>query len=167
VVSVARRSSSPPLGTAIDSGLRYLTGRAHSRVELRRKLARKGFEDDEVEAALDRLTELGYLDDNAFARAVVRRRSTSRGQMAIAAELVAKGVSRPDADEALAGFDPEVQLEAATRLAERLYAAKPPPGYREMLDRIGSKLARRGYSTTIVRAACRAVWFRPSEGLEA
>jgi regulatory protein len=167
VVSVARRSSSPPLGTAVDSGLRYLAGRSHSRVELRRKLGRKGFGEDEVEAALDRLTELGYLDDDAFARAVVRRRSTSRGRIAIIAELVAKGVSRPAADEAVADFDPAVQLKAATRLAERLYAEKPPPGYREMLDRIGSKLARRGYSTTIVRAACRAVWDRTSDGLEA
>ena len=136
-------------------------------MELQRKLLRKGFEDEDVEAALERLTERGYLDDNAFARAVVRRRSTSRGQIAIVAELIAKGVSRPDADEAVADFDPAAQLEAATRLAERLYAEKPPPGYREMLDRIGSKLARRGYSTTIVRAACRAVWFRPSEGAEA
>lgn len=167
MVSVARRSSSPPLGTAIDAGLRYLAVRSHSRVELGRKLARKGFEDDEVEAALCRLTELGYLDDNAFARAVVRRRSTSRGQIAIIAELIAKGVSRPAAAEAVADFDPATQLEAATRLAERLYAVKPPPGYREMLDRIGSKLARRGYSTTIVRAACRAVWFRPSDGVDA
>ena len=167
MVSVARRSSSPPLGTAIDAGLRYLGARSHSRVELGRKLARKGFEDDEVKAALDRLTELGYLDDDAFARAVVRRRSTSRGQIAIVAELLAKGVSRPAADEAVAGFDPAAQLEAATRLAERLYAEKPPPGYREMLDRIGSKLARRGYSTTIVRAACQAVWARPSDGLDA
>ena len=29
--------------------------------------------------------------------------------------------------------------------------------YRQMLDRIGTKLARRGFPTTIVRAACRAV----------
>ncbi len=136
-------------------------------MELGRKLGRKGFEDDEVDAALDRLTELGYLDDGAFARAVVRRRSTSRGQIAIVAELIAKGVSRPAADEAVADFDPAAQLEAATRLAERLYGDKPPPGYREMLDRIGSKLARRGYSTTIVRAACRAVWFRSSDGADA
>ncbi len=135
-------------------------------MELQRKLLRKGFEDDEVEEAIVRLTELGYLDDDAYAKAVVRRRSSSRGQIAIIAELIAKGVSRPAADEAVADFGPAVQLEAATRLAERLYADKPPPGYREMLDRIGSKLARRGYSTTIVRAACRAVWFGASQEVD-
>jgi regulatory protein len=160
---VARRSSRegansrPPAGTALDSGIRYLAGRAHSRAELGRKLAQKGFEPDEVEAALGRLAELGYLDDAAFARALVRRRSGSRGPSALAAELSAKGISREGVSAALAGLDSSEQLAAATRLAERMYAERPVTGYREMLDRIGSKLLRRGYSGAIVREACRAV----------
>jgi regulatory protein len=143
--------------------LRYLAGRAHSRLELRRKLGRKGFEEDEVEAALDRLTELGYLDDEAFARALVRRRSASRGPSALAAELGSKGISREGVSAALADLDQSAQLEAATRLAERLYAEKPVPGYKEMLDRIGAKLLRRGYSGSVAREACRAVFAGASE----
>jgi len=57
----------------------------------------------------------------------------------------------------VAGFEPAEQLAAATRLAERLYARRPGGAYREVLDGIGSKLMRRGFSATIVRAACRAV----------
>jgi regulatory protein len=153
---VATRGEGPS-GTAVDSGLRYLAARAHSRLELRRKLARKGYEADEVEAALQRLAELGYLDDAAFARGLVRRRSASRGPAAVAAELASKGIDREGVAAALAGLGPEAQLEAATRLAERLYAERPVPGYREMLDRIGTKLVRRGYSGSVVREACRAV----------
>ena len=163
---MARRSSKPPAGTALDSGLRYLTGRSHSRLELRRKLARKGFDDDEIEAALNRLVELGYLDDDAFALALVRRRSGSRGPAALAAELASKGVSRVGVAGALAAFDPESQLEAATRLAERLYAEKPVPGYQDMLNRIGAKLVRRGYSQSVVREACRAVLAKAPAGAE-
>ena len=154
---MARRSSKPPAGSALDSGLRYLTGRSHSRLELRRKLARKGFDSDELEVALDRLTELGYLDDAAFAQGLVRRRSMNRGPAALAAELGAKGISRAGVAAALADLDPGSQLEAATRLAERLYAEKPVPGYQQMLNRIGAKLVRRGYSSSVVREACRAV----------
>jgi regulatory protein len=160
---VARRSSKPPAGGALDAGLRYLTGRAHSRLELRRKLARKGFEAEEVDAALARLTELRYLDDDAYARGVVRRRSSSRGPAAVAAELASKGIDREGVAAALQGLDADEQLAAATRLAERLYAAKPVPGYREMLDRIGAKLVRRGYSGSVVREACRAVLAGASE----
>ena len=162
-----RRARAAPTGTAVDSGLRYLTGRAHSRDELRRKLLRKGFETDEVEAALDRLVELRYLDDEAFARALVRRRSTNRGPAALAAELSAKGIDRAGVATALAGLDGDAQLAAATRLVERLYAAKPVPGYREMLDSIGAKLVRRGYSGAIVREACRAVLTGASGDAEA
>jgi regulatory protein len=159
---MARRTSSPrpeapPTGTALDSGLRYLTARAHSRVELRRKLDRKGFEAGEVATAMARLTELGYLDDDAFARSLVRRRSASRGPAALAAELAAKGIGREGVAAALAGFDSESQLEAATRLAERLCAGRPLPGYQEMLNSVGAKLMRRGYRGDVVRAACRAV----------
>ena len=157
---MARRSSKPqaePVGTALDAALRYLAGRSHSRLELRRKLVRKRYAADEVEAALERLVDLGYLDDAAFARAVVRRRSASRGPAALAAELASKGIGREGVAEALAGLDAEAQLAAATALAERLYAQKPVAGYGEMLDRIGAKLIRRGYSGTVVREACRAV----------
>jgi regulatory protein len=147
----------PPAVPALDAGLRYLALRAHSRLELQRKLERKGHESAEVDAAMARLAELGYLDDAAFARGIVRQRSAARGPQALAAELSAKGIDRAGIADALAGDDPETQLVAATRLAERLYAEKPPPGYREMLNRIGSKLVRRGFSIEVARAACLAV----------
>jgi regulatory protein len=138
-------------------GLRLLGRRAHSRTELRRKLGRRGYSPGETEAAMARLDELGYLDDRSFAEGLVRRRGALRGPMALSAELAARGVDREQADAALAGFDRDAQLASATRLAERLYAKQPGLAYREMLNRIGSKLMRRGFSSTIVRAACQAV----------
>ena len=146
-----------PAGSAVDAGLRLLGRRAHSRAELRQKLTRRGYEPEDVQGALARLAELGYLDDAAFARGLVRRRSGSRGALALAAELAAKGIDREGTAAALAGLEEDAQLSAATRLAERLYAARPSPGYREMLDSVGAKLARRGFPAGIVRAACRAV----------
>jgi len=158
---VAERSSSrrrkPPAGTAYDAGIRLLARSAHSRAELRQKLTRRGFEPGDVDAAVVRLAEMGYLDDAAFARGLVRRRSGSRGALALSAELAAKGIDREGTAAALAGLDEDAQLAAATRLAERLYAARPSPGYREMLDSVGAKLARRGFPAGVVRAACRAV----------
>jgi len=87
--------------------------------------------------------------------------------MALSAELAARGVDRAQADAALAEFDPTEQLASATRLAERLYARKTVAGYREMLEVVGSRLVRRGFSPTIVRAACRAVLAGTSGDAEA
>ena len=152
------RASKPiPAVGALDAGLRLLGRRAHSRFELRRKLGRRGYTEVETEAALSRLLELGYLDDQSFAEGLVRRRGAIRGPLALSAELAARGVDRAHADTAIAAFDSDAQLAAATRLAERLYARKPQAGYRDMLNTIGPKLMRRGFSANVVRAACRAV----------
>ena len=113
---------------------------------------------------MGRLAEMGYLDDAAFARGLVRRRSQARGSLALAGELAGKGIDRAGAAVALAGLDAEAELAAATRLAERLYAAKPSPGYREMLNSVGAKLARRGFPSGVVRAACRAVLDQAAAG---
>jgi regulatory protein len=131
--------------------------RPHSRAELLRKLGRRGYTSDEIDSAMVRLQELGYLNDRSFAEGLVRYRSASRGPRALSAELAARGIDRAQADAVVAGFDPEAQLAVATRLAERLYARKPAGGYREMLNSVGTKLMRRGFSSTIVRAACQKV----------
>ena len=110
-----------------------------------------------MESTVGRLAEMGYLDDAAFARGLVRRRSQTRGSLALAGELAGKGIDREGAATALAGLDAETELVAATRLAERLYAARPSPGYRETLNTVGAKLARRGLPAGVVRAACRTV----------
>jgi len=156
-----------PAGSALDAGLRLLGRRAHSQAELGRKLGRRGYAQVEVRSAVDRLAELGYLDDRSFAEGHVRRRQAGLGPLALSAELSARGVDRQVAERALAGFDAEAQLASATRLAERLYARKTYAAYREMLDAIGPKLLRRGFSPGVARAACRAVWARTSPSTEA
>jgi regulatory protein len=141
--------------------------RAHSRLELTRKLGRRGYPETEVRSALDRLLELGYVDDRAFAEGHVRRRKGGLGPLALSAELSARGVERQVAASALAAFDGDAQLESATRLAERLCGRKPHAGYRDLLDSIGPKLMRRGFSPGVARAACRAVWAGTSPVTEA
>jgi regulatory protein len=142
----------------VDAGLNLLAFRAHSRAELRRKLDRRGYGEEEAAAAVQRLVELGYLDDRSFAEGHVRRRSGSLGPLALSRELAARGVDRDVAEDALEGFDQTAQTAAATRLAARLVGQRPFAGYREMLNSVGSKLVRRGFSPGVVRAACRAVW---------
>lgn len=153
-----RRTSRPPAVPAVDAGLRLLAGRGHSRHEMRRKLGRRGYSDEDADQAVERLVELGYLDDRVFAEGHIRRRSASLGPLALSAELAARGVDRAAAHEAMAGLSPDAQLAAATRLVERWKGGKSFPGYRELLDSVGPKLVRRGFSPGMVRAACRAVW---------
>lgn len=162
----SRPAKKPSVG-ALDAGLNLLSRRAHSRAEVRRKLGRRGYGEEEVESTVARLAELGYLDDRAFAEGHVRRRSSGLGRLALSAELAARGVDRAVADEALGGLDADGQLAAATRLAERLFGRKPFPAYRAMLNSVGPKLLRRGFPPGIARSACLAVWNGTLTGGEA
>lgn len=129
---------------AIQAGLRLVARRPHSEAELRRKLARRGYLPAQVEGAVARLRELGYVDDAAFARALVAHRSRRRGPSLIADELVARGVDRELAVAALAEVAAE-ELVAARRLVERSGA----------LDsrQLAARLQRRGFSADVIRRA--------------
>ena len=147
-----------PPGDPVDTGLRLLGRRDHSREELRRKLSLRGHEKQAIEEAIRKIQQSYGLDDQKFARSYVRMRSKTRGPMAIAGELAARGIDRAATEAALAEFGAAEQLRAATLLAMRLsHRVREDLDYRQMLDKIGTKLARRGFPTTIVRAACHAV----------
>ncbi len=123
-----------------------------------RKLSRRGYGGEEVGTAITRLRELGYLDDAAFAEGHVRRRSSSRGPMALSAELGARGVDREVAEAAIDRLSPDIELLAAQKLADRLAGNTRYASYRELLQSVGAKLLRRGFSMEVVRKACDGLW---------
>ncbi|MEA3466399.1 MAG: regulatory protein RecX [Thermodesulfobacteriota bacterium] len=56
-----------PPATAYAMCLRWLTLRSRSEAYLRQRLQRKGCDDDNIEQALHRCRELGYIDDQRYA----------------------------------------------------------------------------------------------------
>ena len=148
---IARRSRPGEGRAALDTALILLALRPHAAVELRRKLRQKGHEPEEVEAALRRLDELGYLNDADFARVLVGWRSGKRGRRAIASELAQRGVSREQADIALAELDPEAEIEAASRLAAGALRSGDPAA----LARAAARLRRRGFPESVIRSVMR------------
>jgi len=70
----------------------YLSRREHSRLELGRKLARFG-EEDEVRAVLDSLEKEGWLSTQRYAQSVVHRLAAKQGTLRIMYELRQHGVA--------------------------------------------------------------------------
>jgi regulatory protein len=136
-------SGPPPDGYAL--ALKLLAVRPHSTVEVSRKLRQRGCPAAEVEEALERARARGYLDDEAFARALVAQRSAVRGPALIAAELAAKGVPRSLARTALESLSRGEQVAAAERLAARLGSGDA--------SRAAARLQRRGFSSNVIREA--------------
>jgi regulatory protein len=137
--------------------LNYLTYRPRSSAELRRYLAGKGYSEEVAEQVVARLTELGLVDDDAFARYWVEQRQTfkPRSQLALRQELFQKGIDRVVIDEVVAELDDEeAARKAAASRATRL-AGLPEE---EFLRRLGGYLQRRGFGYAVVDRVCRELW---------
>lgn len=121
---------------------RILSRRDHSREELREKLVRREFSSSEIEAALARLENQGYLNDSELAKNLVRHYQKFRrmGLAAIRSHLFRKGISEEAIGEALAEYSSGAEETNLEHLIERRLEAGDS---REKLVR---KLMRRGYS---------------------
>ena len=100
----ARRAGIEDAAEVLTAAARFLEARPRSTDEVRHRLREAGYRDDLVEAALRRLTELGFLDDAGFARTWVesRDRARPRGVRALRDELRRMGVAAADIEGALA-----------------------------------------------------------------
>jgi regulatory protein len=101
----SRRAAIDDPAEVLAAAARFLEARPRSRDEVRRRLRDAGYRAELVEAALDRLTDLGFLDDAAFARSWIesRDRARPRGARALRDELHRMGVAETDVESALAG----------------------------------------------------------------
>lgn len=131
--------------------LRKLTGQSRTRRELADALADRDVPDDAADAVLDRMEEVGLVDDRGFARDWVESRQSRRqlSRSAMRRELSAKGVDRDHIDEALAEVEDSDELGAARALAEKkarsMTKLEPQVRYR----RLAGALARRGFPSHV------------------
>lgn len=127
--------------------LRLLTGSARTRADLASALSRKGIPELVAQRVLDRYTEVGLIDDGAYAHAFVRTKHRERGlgRRSLAVELRRKGVAEVDAEAALATIDTEDERVRARQLVERRAATALTAGPDAARRRLLNLLARRGY----------------------
>ena len=142
-----------------EATLELLERALRTRHDLERRLKEKGFAAGEIAATLDRLTEVGLVDDVEFARTWLAGRWGRRpsGWRRLQQELRAKGVSQEDAERARellserGGAPDEVQSAAKlAALARKRYARLDPQVQRQ---RLYALLARRGYDSDVIRRA--------------
>lgn len=147
------RADQDPATRAREICLHQLAARPRSRNELAGKLRRSGVDEDVAEAVLNRLTEVGLIDDAAFASMVVSSARTGRGlgRRGLAHELSRRGVDAEVSAAALADVDDDSEEASARALVARrlpsLAAAAPPVRAR----RLAALLARKGYSGDVAR----------------
>jgi regulatory protein len=140
-----------PEGVARTIVLRKLATKARTRHELQEALQARNVPAQAAETVLDRMAEVGLIDDAGFAADWVESRQQRRhlSAMALRQELRKKGVDRDQIDAALDQVDAPAEFEAALALAERKAAAMSALPRDVRYRRLAGVLARRGFGSGI------------------
>jgi regulatory protein len=150
--SSAHKRRRRPEPSPTQRALVLLTRREHSRQELARKLAHRGVEAGDAQAAIDKLVAAGWQDDARFAASVVRNRaSAGYGPVFIRAELGTHGLGSEAVALAMDGFEGDWVDNARDLLARRHPEAQA--GDRAAQRKAADFLLRRGFSMQHIRAA--------------
>jgi regulatory protein len=143
---------------ARDAALNFLSYRARSEAEVRRRLSRS-YPDEVIDRVILFLQKHGYLNDAAFAQLwrQAREHRHPKGRRALQHELLRFGIDREVIEEALEGFDAGTNAyNACRRIAARL-AAK---GLSQALFRqkLGPYLQRRGFNYGVISETMNLLW---------
>ncbi len=138
--------------------LRLLSGRSHFERQLSEKLRARGFDELEIDETLERLIELGYLDDERTAGEFIetRRRRGPLGLRRMRAELERRGADPDAVERALDRAFSSADDLADAREAGQRWVAKQAPGRLAAaqggvgIDALGRHLDRLGFRTSSV-----------------
>lgn len=140
--------------TALDAAGELLSARVYTEASLGSKLKSKGYSREDIENCLLRLKELGYLDDEAYAKSYARQAmEKGHGKRKIAFDLRRKGAGDGASKAALEELESEEELmsERDRAMEQALKLLMPGEAADEkMLNRIGRKLAALGYEASVI-----------------
>ncbi len=152
------RGGRPPR-TALMQGIAMLSRREYSRHELGNKLrqSKEGFSAEDIETALDRLTDEKWQSDLRFAQALVRMRGNSGyGPLRIRNELQTHRIASDEAADAMLQFDGKWEA-IAVEWVDRRYGSAIEGLNRDealsVLRKASDFLTRRGFDYSTMRVA--------------
>jgi regulatory protein len=147
---------------AMNRALHFLGYRARSRREVRDRLRRYGYGEETVGGVIGRLEELGYLDDEEFARTAAREKARRYGPRRVSADLRRSGVDAELAEDVVEEeFAERSEVEAARSAAARRYNRGRSDAEAR---RVYGFLIRRGYSADVCAEVAREYRGVPGAG---
>lgn len=136
------------------NAFRFLSGRNHSRFELKQKLIKKKYSSDLIDIVLDEFTNKNYLNDEIFANQFfINQVKRNRGLIRVKAELYKKGVDREIIEKiARENSNTEDFLHSAELLANKKIKSLEHKSLEKnkLKQKVYQFLAGRGYTPDII-----------------
>ena len=154
---IAKLQAEDQREVAYMQALRFLDYRPRSRAELRKNLEKHAIPTDVITDVFKRLERSGLVNDERFAQDWVENRSEfrPRSRRALAFELHQRGLDDSAIEKALEGLNEEaLAYQAAAKQARRFEGLQ----LRDFSNKLGSFLARRGFSYEVIKQVVAKVW---------
>lgn len=137
--------------------LRQLSMAPRSRSQLERKLSQRGCDPEVAARVLDRMTEVGLVDDEAYAEMLVRSKQGTKGlaRKGLAHELRKQGIDQETAEEALVQVGVDDERAKAEELVAKKLRTMTGLAPDVQARRLAGMLARKGYPGEIAWPAIR------------
>ncbi len=134
----------------LDAALRYLSYRPRSEQELHQRLSHRGFNQEIISQTIQRLREMGQVDNLAFAQFWVENRQTlrPRSQLRLRRELQAKGVERETIDAVVSELDDRTN---AYLIAQKKHIKWDGTDIQVWRRSMGTYLSRHGFSYSVIK----------------
>ena len=135
-----------------ERALYILDYRDHSRAELHRKLRAASFSEEACTAAVEKMVELGLIDDREYARKLVAEGMLRKGfgERRMQTELFRRGIDREIAQEVMAEVEVDPIQQLVTVIGKKY---TPLPQDEKGRRRMVNGLLRMGYGFGDIRSA--------------
>lgn len=146
-----------PISVANNIALNQLSLSPKTRQQLEKALAKKGTPPEVAKTVLDRLAELGYVDDLAYAQMFIRSKTRTKhlARRAMSYELARRGVPKDLIEQALADVSTEDEWDMARELVAKKLRSMHELAPDVVTRRLLGTLARKGYSGAVAGAVIR------------
>jgi regulatory protein len=161
----SKGAEADPFAVARAIVLRQLALAPRSRAQLAKKLRERGCPDEVAAQVLDRMSEVGLVDDEAYAEMLVRSKQSTRGlaRTALAHELRKQGIDGEVAAAALSQVGHDDERETAEQLVAKKMRSMHGLDADTQARRLAGMLARKGYSGEIAWSVIRDAISRAAE----
>lgn len=137
---------------AFNKAIQFLSFRMRSEHEVKKKLLDAEYGEAVVLEAIQKLYQLGFLNDESFSKALLetQKKTGKKGPRAIQQELNKKGIEKSLQEEVLESYTEEDQIQIAQILAEKIANQQSSKTPRQVKQKIQDTLLRKGYSYAII-----------------
>jgi len=146
----------------LEQAYRLLARRDHGRNELVQKLVARGFDNGQIENAVEELASRGYIDDKklcpVYANARVKK--LLLGPMKLRHDLQAKGFDISLAEQVVSEIfcDDEATLDIAKKSAGKKLRTLPDADESEQKQKVFRHLTNRGFDNDTARRVVLDMW---------